>query len=713
MQCPQCRFENREEVKFCEECGAKFELECPACKANIPLGRKFCGECGHDISKSTETAALKENEQDTQVSQSPHEETIPTHIPVDGERKHVTVLFSDLTGYTAMSEKLDPEEVKEITSRIFGEVSKIVAYYDGFIEKYAGDAVMAIFGVPKAHEDDPIRAVKAAREIHELVDAISPDVESRIGQPISMHSGINTGLVVTGEVDIERGTHGIAGDTINVASRLSNLAKPGEILIDADTCLHAEGHFECEYLEDTTVKGKAEPIQVHKVLSQREKPITIRRLSGVRANLVGRKVEMAELAEAVENLHRGKGRIFSIIGDAGTGKSRLVEEFKATLDLRSIQWLGGHAYAYTQNITYFLMIDLLNRVFHIKEDDPVENLRKKLESGIEDLVDNHKDVIPYVGGLYSLSYPEVEEVSPEYWKARLQEAIPSILTALAKRAPTVFFLEDLHWADPSSVELLRRACLEIRQPAIVLCVYRPIFSLFKSHQASSISKLYHEMQIQDLSPSESQEMVQSLLKTEKTPSELQRFIQEKIEGNPFYLEEAINSMIESNTLVQENGHWRVAKHISKVDISSTIQGVISARIDRLEQESKKILQEASVIGRTFYYEILKRTTTLKNSIDKNLSGLEHLDLIKTKSIQPDLEYIFKHVLTQEVVYNGLLKKERRQIHERIAIVMEQLFQDRLPEFYETLAFHFARGLSLNKAINYLMKSDQFCPVSQK
>jgi len=263
------------------------------------------------------------------------------------------------------------------------------------------------------------------------------------------------------------------------------------------------------------------------------------------------------------------------------------------------------------------------------------------------------------------------------------------------------------------VELLRRACLEIRQPAIVLCVYRPIFSLFKSHQASSISKLYHEMQIQDLSPSESQEMVQSLLKTEKTPSELQRFIQEKIEGNPFYLEEAINSMIESNTLVQENGHWRVAKHISKVDISSTIQGVISARIDRLEQESKKILQEASVIGRTFYYEILKRTTTLKNSIDKNLSGLEHLDLIKTKSIQPDLEYIFKHVLTQEVVYNGLLKKERRQIHERIAIVMEQLFQDRLPEFYETLAFHFARGLSLNKAINYLMKSDQFCPVSQK
>jgi tetratricopeptide (TPR) repeat protein len=199
-------------------------------------------------------------------------------------------------------------------------------------------------------------------------------------------------------------------------------------------------------------------------------------------------------------------------------------------------------------------------------------------------------------------------------------------------------------------------------------------------------------------------MVQSLLKTEKVPSELQRFIQDKMDGNPFYLEEAINSLIESNTLIRGNDHWRVTKHISEADISSTIQGVISARVDRLEHESKRILQEASVIGRSFYYEILKRTTALKSNIEKNLSGLEHLDLIKTKSIQPDLEYIFKHVLTQEVVYNGLLKKERKKIHERIAVVIEQLFQDRLAEFYETLAFHFSRGLSLNKAISYLMKS---------
>ena len=375
MECPKCRFDNRDGVKFCEECGAKFELKCPACKTSIPLGRKFCGECGYDLSKSAETAPVEESVYHTQIPEKPPDQTVPHRIVAEGERKHVTVLFSDLTGYTALSEKLDPEEVKEITSRIFSEISKIVASYDGFIEKYAGDAVMAIFGVPQAHEDDPIRAIKAAREIHQLVGEISPEIEKKIGQPILMHSGINTGLVVTGEIDMERGTHGVAGDTINLASRLSNLADPGEILVDVDTCRQIEGHFICQYRETSTVKGKADPVEVHQVLSQRDKPLTIRRLSGLRANLVGRDVEMAELSEAVQNLNNGKGRIFTICGAAGTGKSRLVEEFKGQLDLDQIQWIEGHAYAYSQNIPYFPLVDLLIVCYRLKK----KTLQRKFE----------------------------------------------------------------------------------------------------------------------------------------------------------------------------------------------------------------------------------------------------------------------------------------------------------------------------------------------
>jgi len=706
MQCPKCQFDNREGVKFCEECGVKFEIECPVCKANIPIGRKFCGECGYDLSSSPEADPIRKSEHDTQIPESSSDEIIPIRTPTEGERKHVTVLFSDLTGYTAMSEKLDPEDVKEITSRIFSGVAKIVANYDGFIEKYAGDAVMAIFGVPQVHEDDPVRAIKAAREIHQLVDAISPEIENRIGQSISMHTGINTGLVVTGEVDMQRGTHGIAGDTINLASRLSNLAKPGEILIDGDTCCQVEGQFECEYLETTSVKGKSDPVQVNKVLSQRDKPVTTRRLSGLRADLVGRKVEMAELAEAVENLQRGKSKIFSICGAAGTGKSRLIEEFKSGLDLEEIQWIEGHAYAYSQNIPYFPLVDLLNRVLGIEENDPPEKLKGKVESGIESLVGRQEDVTPYVGRLYSLKYSETEDVSPEYWKSRLHAAILTILSALSQRTPTVFFLEDLHWADPSFVELLRRACLEIRQPAIVLCAYRPNFSLFTGHQLSSIGKYYHEIKLQDLSLSEAHDMLESLLKSNSIPPDLKRWVQSKAEGNPFYLEELVNTLIESETLIQNSGSWQLARPITESDISPSLHGLISGRIDRLEPETRRILQEAAVIGRVFFYEILKRVTELEACIDRGLNNLERLDLIRTRTIQPDLEYMFKHALTQEVVYKGLLKKERKVVHERVGLIMEKVFKDRLPEFYETLAIHFSHGRSVNKALYYLMKSGE-------
>jgi class 3 adenylate cyclase/tetratricopeptide (TPR) repeat protein len=708
MKCPKCQAENPEQNQFCRKCGTKLSMTCPDCSADVLLADKFCGKCGHDLSKSTEAASLEASEHDTQISESLPEETIPTRIPAEGERKHVTVLFSDLSGYTAMSERLDPEEVKEIMNRIFEQIKQVIQKYEGFIEKFVGDAVMAIFGVPQAHEDDPIRAIKAAREIHSLIQELSPAVEKKIGQSMSMHSGINTGLVVTGEINPDKGTHGVSGDALNLASRLSIQAVSNEILVGQNTYHRAAGYFTFEDLEPAKVKGKTEPVKVYKVLSQREKPVTIRRLSGVRADLVGRKVELAELSESVENLRVGKGRIFSIYGDAGTGKSRLVEEFKATLDLAEIQWIEGHAYAYAQSIPYFPIIDLLNRVFQIEEGDSSEKVRSKLESGIKQLINNDEDMVPYVGGLYSLSYQQLEEVSPEFWKTRLQEVIQAILTSLAKRAPTVFFLEDLHWADPSFVELLRRTCLEMRQPAVVLCIYRPTFNLFTSHQVSGLGKIYHEMRLQDLSRSESQDMLVSLLKTGSIPPDLKTLVQSKAEGNPFYLEELINSLIESGMLIRDNGNWRITKPIAEADISSSIHGLITGRLDRLENETKRILQEASVIGRTFLYEILKKISELEDRIDGELSVLERLDLVRTRSLQPDLEYMFKHPLTQEVVYNGLLKKERQEIHEQIALVMEQLFHDRLPELYETLAFHFARCQSVNKAVDYLVKSGEKC-----
>ena len=686
MKCPKCQYENNQEAKYCLECGEQLELRCSNCSKVLPLQAKFCDACGQKLDAEVEVKA-----------QAPVSE---------GERKHVTVLFSDLSGYTAMSEKLDPEEVKEITGRIFDDVSKIVSKYDGFIEKYAGDAVMALFGVTQSHEDDPVRAVKSAKEIHDLVQTLSPQYEKKIGQPLSMHTGINTGLVVTGELNLEKGVHGVAGDTINVAARLSATAKAGDILVDHETCTRTEGYFQFENLDQIQLKGKTKAVPVHKFLSAKEQLRKIHRLHGLRAELIGRKAEMAQLSEAVDNLRQGKSAVFSIIGTAGTGKSRLVEEFKASLDEREIQWREGHAFPYAQNIPYFPLIDLISRTIHIDEGDSPETVKEKLESSLEVLPGIKQDIAPYIGSLYALDYPEIDEVSPEFWKAKLQKAMLLVLTALAQRAPTVICFEDLQWADPSTIELVHFLLSESRYPVLFLCVYRPTISPFSTHQIKAMAIPHQEIHLRDLSLSEAQNMVESLLKAEDIPKDLSQFIRNKVEGNPFYLEEAINSLIESKILIPENGDWKVVAPITESEISATIQGVIAARVDRLEQESKRILQEASVIGRSFYYDILKKISEIKDNIDRSLSGLERFDLIKTKSIQPYLEYIFKHALTQEVVYNGLLKKERREIHERTGYVIEELFKDRLPEFYETLAFHFKNGHSIDKAVHYLMKSGE-------
>jgi len=686
MKCPECGAANPENKRFCRECGTKLIEICPQCGSERLPGDKFCGECG------------KKSEERVKI-----ERPGPA---IRGERKQATVLLSDLSGYTAMSERLDPEELKEIMSRIFGEVAQVVTQYEGVIEKFIGDAVLAIFGVPKAHEDDPVRAIRAAKEIHDLVEAMSPQLAGKVGQSLSMHTGIYTGLVVTGESDLEKGTRGVVGDTINIAFRLSSLARAGEILVGLETYRQTEEYFSFEQLGPTKFKGRAEPVRVFKVQSTKERLAAMHSLHGLRADLIGRKVEITQLREAVEKLREGEGTIFSICGDAGTGKSRLVEEFKTTLDLEEIQWREGHAYAYSQNIPYFPLIDLLNRALQIEEGDSPEKVREKIESGIERLIGKKGDVTPYIGSLYALSYPEVEGVSPEFWKLRLQEAIQEILSTLAQRAPMVICLEDLHWADPTFLDLLRSILSEFRYPALFLCVYRLPFNFFTSHELSDMGKLYQEIRLQDLSPSEAQDMMESLLKTKAIPLELRRFIQEKVEGNPFYLEEVINSLIESETLARDNNGWRLTRPISESDIPSTIHGVIAARLDRLEKETKWILREASVIGRAFLYKILKKITELKEHMDRCLSGLERLDLIRTKSLEPDLEYVFKHALTQETVYNGVLKKERRAIHERIALVMEELFHDRLPEFYETLPFHFKQGHSLHRAVDYLLKSGE-------
>jgi class 3 adenylate cyclase/tetratricopeptide (TPR) repeat protein len=686
MRCPQCHFENRAAVKFCEECGTRIRQVCPHCGLEVPMGRKFCGECGLPLPAAWATEGMP-----------------PAMV---GERKRITVLFSDLSGYTRMTERMDPEEVKEIMDRIFAEITTIVRQYDGSIGRFLGDAAMILFGVPSSHEDDAVRAILTAREIHSAVEALSPTYQTRIGHPLAMHTGIDSGLVVISELDSGKAADEITGDTVNLASRLCSLARAGTILVGPETYRLAQAYFVFERGEPAELKGKSEPIEPYEVLAARDKPDKDSRLHGLQAELIGRAAEMALLADAVERLQEGKRTVFCISGDPGTGKTRLVEEFLATLNRQRFGWMTAHAYGYTQNMPYSPLIEFLNWFWKIEEGDTPESIRRKIEMGVHSLLGPASGVCSILGSLYALDSPERERMSPELWKAELFEAINRLLEAYARSKPIVICLEDLHWADPPFVDLIRFLLSGSTFPALFLCLYRPPFKLLTTEQLTTTDGSFQEIHLQDLSSAEAQQMMESLLRTKTIPGELRPFIHEKTEGNPFYLEEVINSLIESETLVQDHASWKLTRVLSEAGISPTIHGVIAARLDRLSLETKKILQEASVIGRNFLYVILEHISDLKERLQDGLSGLERLDLIRTKAIQPELEYIFKHALTQEVVYNGLLKKERQVVHERIGQVVEFLFRDRLPEIYETLAFHFKQGKSVYKAVDYLVKSGE-------
>ena len=685
MKCPNCHSPNEEGQKYCRTCGARLRTKCPGCENIILPSDRFCGECGLELETGKKPAKKPEN--------------------IVSERKIITSLFVDISGYTSFSERLDPEEVKDLVSYIIGEIAQIVIKYEGHIETFAGDQVMAFFGVPRAHEDDPVRAVKTASEIHQVVRRISLKVREAIGQPLWVHIGINTGLAVTGQLDFEKAAaHHIAGDAVNVASRLCTLAKPGETLVGQATYAQAEGFFDFEPLKPIEIKGKTIPVRAYRLLSLRKLPSKRYRISGRRAALIGRQREMAVLAQALASVQDGKGySLVAICGEPGTGKSRLIEEFKATLELNKITWMEGHAYASTRNISYSPLINLIKRDLAIEEEDTPGLVAAKLEGRLAGLSDLQEDVAPFLGGLLSLHYPAVAKMSPEFWRSRLHHAIPVILQALAKQGPVVVCFEDLHWADPWFLNFLRGAVFAQVPGVILLYSFRPPLDLFSRDEIRMMGESYQEIQLQDLSRAEIQEMLSSILQTDVVPEDLRRFIQEKVGTNPFYVEEMINSLIESEILQPDNGNWRLTGAIDASEIPSSIHAVISGRIDRLEGPVKYLLQEASVIGRILPYEIFRRLTRHPDDLNQHLEQLEDLGLLR-KSSQSEHEYEFKHALIQEVVYSGLLKKDRMAMHQRIGLVMEQVFSDRLPEFYETLAFHFRHSALYPKALDYLRKS---------
>lgn len=658
-------------------------MKCYNCNAENKKESKFCNQCGINL----------------------EDNAIPASLHIKSERKQATILFSDLSGYTALSETLDPEEGKEIISNLFSEITKVINKYEGTVDKFIGDAVMALFGVPITHEDDPVRAIKAALEINQLVEGLSSQFEEIIGKRLTMHTGINTGLVVTGESDFKKGTEKVIGDTVNLASRLTGLAKNGEVLIGEETYRQSERYFEFEALKPIRVKGKVKKIASYKVLAVREKPIAIHRFSGLKADFIGRKNELDQLKQSAKSLMKGKGTVISICGEAGTGKSRILKELKT---MTKLTWKEGYAYAYSKDIPYFPVVDLISREFGIEEKDTPKKVKKKIESNIEWLLGKKgkNENSPYVGSLFSIKYPETDGLDPELWKQRWFKAVKTIMIAMVKDKRSVVCLEDLHWADDSTIELLNYIVPELGNHSLFMYTCRSPVHIFDLAKECTKKFTFKEIYLGPFSQQEMNQMLNSLLKSNAVPKELHDFISQKVQGNPFYLEEVVNCLVECNALSCKKNKWVLSKTLGEINIPTTIEGVIATRIDNLNIEKKRALQEASVIGRAFHYEIIKHITSLSDNLDESLNGLEDMGFIDKMTFEPDLEFIFKHALIQEVAYNELLKKERQEIHKKVALTMEKLFASRLFEFYEALALHYTKGGLLYKAVDFLFKSGQ-------
>jgi class 3 adenylate cyclase/tetratricopeptide (TPR) repeat protein len=684
MNCPNCQGPIEETQKFCQTCGANLLPNCSGCGNALLPGDRFCGACGLELG----------------ISKWPEKK----EGRITKERKLITSLVVDITGYSTFSERLDPKALKDLVSNIFGEIAQIVIKYEGHIEKFTGDQMKAFFGVPRVHEDDPVRAVKTASEIHQVVHRLSLKTQETIGQSLWASIGINTGLAVTEFFDFDKAVApGNAGDAVNIASGLCSLAKPGETLVGQATYVQTNGFFDFKPLKPFEIEGETKPVRAYRLLALRNLPHKRYCISEHRAVLIGRQWEMAVLARALARLQNGKAySVVAICGEAGTGKSRLIEEFQATLDLTKITWMEGHAYASTRNISYSPLINLIKRDLAVEEEDTPGLVAAKLEGRLKGL-DLQEDIAPFLGNLLSLHYPAVAKMSPEFWRSRLHRAIPLILQALARQGPVVICFEDLHWADPLFLNFLRDAVFAQVPGVILLYSFRPPLDLFSGDEISKMGAAYQEIRLHDLSAAEIQEMVASVLQTTAVPEDLERFIQEKVGTNPFYVEEMINSLIESEILQSDNGNWRLTQAIDASEIPSSIQAVISGRIDRLEGTVKYLLQQASVIGKTLPYEILRRLTRHPDALNRHLEQLEDLGLVR-KSSPSEHEYDFKHALIQEVAYSGLLQEDRLAMHQQIGLVMEQVFADRLPEFYETLAFHFRHSPLYHKAFDYLRKS---------
>lgn len=642
-----------------------------------------------------------------------------------GERRVLTILFCDVTGSTKLAEGLDPESWTKIMNDAFDLLIAAVDRFGGTVARLMGDAILAFFGAPTAHEDDPQRAVLAGLAILEAIGPYREQLRREPGIDFNVRVGINTGLAVVGRVGSDAaGEYTAMGDAVNVAARMEQSARAGSVQIAQDTYALVAPLFEVKALGGITVKGKSQPVSAYEVLGPKSEPGQLRGLGnlGISSPLVGREAELLVAKKALDRLIAGEGSILTILGEAGIGKSRLLAELHqareaGTSSTAQLRWLEGHTLSYSQGLSYWPFQEILRDYAGINEEDGETAAWAKLESAVNELAGAEAvELLPYLASLLSLPVSAAYAERIEYLDAgdlgrQIYRATRLFFRTLAQREPLVLVFDDVHWMDRASAGLLEHLLpLVSRVPLLICGLSRPDAETAVAILQQAIQEKYAGRYIQiDLTPlsaGASDRLVHNLLEISGLPRNVRQMMIGKADGNPFYLEELVRELIASGAITRDptTGRWQAIRPIEQLALPDSIQGLLLARIDRLDEPLKRVIRRAAVIGRSFLYRILDYLVEDKVDLVQGLDRLEDAQLIRQKQRIPELEYVFKHALAQEAAYDSILLEERRKLHARVGAAIEVTMADRLDEFYGLLAHHYSAAQQWNKAQEYLFKA---------
>ncbi len=628
---------------------------------------------------------------------------------MQGERRVVTILFSDVKGSTAMAEDMDPEDWAEIMGQAFEYLIAPIYRYEGTLARLMGDAILAFFGAPLAHEDDPQRAILAGLEILEGIKPFCERVRAERGLDFGVRVGINTGQVVVGDIGSDLAMEYTAmGDAVNVASRMEQTALPGTVQIAEPTYKLVAPLFDLEPLGGMEVKGRKDRVSAYRVISAKAQPGKLRGIEGLTSALIGRSKELDQLGGTLDQLRQGRGGIACLVGEAGLGKSRLIEELRQQWARQPGGWIQSGGVSYDMSRPYSIFQQLFLKLCGISAHEEPKAARELIEKLCQDFQPEVEQQAARAAELILTFHQEPSSPIPE-GEALKRELFEVMLTAWRKPAvlPLVLVFDDLHWADPASIELLKHLFqLADEIPILFVCAMRPHRQSpgwqIKLHAETDFPHRFTEVGLEPLSDRESGELVNSLLIVSELPPELSRLIQGKAEGNPFFVEELIRTLIDEGAIVRDESgsHWRAIGDVDAIAIPENLQALLVSRVDRLDKEVRRTVQLASVIGRAFYYRVLEWIAATNEQLRDHLNVLQRVELIHEHARIPELEYVFKHDLTRDAAYESILRKERSKFHLQVGEAIEALFPDRLEEESHRLAYHYREAKENEKALKY-------------